>query len=144
MKRLLFGFLMLLAFSAVSCAPGEEESAPPRTIAVTATDIAFDTERIEVATGETVEVTLNNDGALEHDFSIMHIPVEVTEAADEEIVGHDMEGIEEPELHVAAEPGASNSVTFIPTEPGEYTYLCTVSGHREAGMTGTLVVTAAQ
>ncbi len=37
--------------------------------------------------------------------------------------------------------GESDSVTFkAPTEPGEYTYICTFPGHFAAGMKGTLTV----
>lgn len=36
--------------------------------------------------------------------------------------------------------GESTSVTFIANELGEYAYYCSVPGHREAGMTGRLVI----
>ncbi|MES1925999.1 plastocyanin/azurin family copper-binding protein [Salinisphaera sp. T31B1] len=37
--------------------------------------------------------------------------------------------------------GESDTVTFkAPTEPGEYTYICTFPGHFAAGMKGTLTV----
>jgi uncharacterized cupredoxin-like copper-binding protein len=61
----------------------------------------------------------------------------------EEIGGmdHDMgEGSEEPELHVAAGPGQSATLDFTPSKPGTYEFWCTVPGHKEAGMRGTLVV----
>ena len=32
------------------------------------------------------------------------------------------------------------SITFVPDEPGTYHYLCTVPGHAQHGMIGTLVV----
>jgi uncharacterized cupredoxin-like copper-binding protein len=48
----------------------------------------------------------------------------------------------DPVLHVAAEPGASNHLSFTPTKPGNYQFYCTVPGHKEAGMVGTLVVNA--
>ena len=38
-------------------------------------------------------------------------------------------------------PSKSGETTFqAPSEPGEYTFLCTVPGHCQTGMKGTLVV----
>jgi len=78
-------------------------------------------------------------------FSIMEMPHTgegVAGHTDEETAGHDMGDIEEPEVHGASPAGANNSVKFTPSEPGEYELLCTVPGHKEAGMTGTLAVAA--
>ena len=45
------------------------------------------------------------------------------------------------DLALTAPPGGgSGTLEFTPTEPGEYEYYCTVPGHKEAGMLGTLVV----
>jgi len=39
-------------------------------------------------------------------------------------------------------PGQNATITFTaPTEPGEYTYLCSFPAHFESGMLGTLVIT---
>ena len=38
--------------------------------------------------------------------------------------------------------GDSLNVEFTPSTPGEYEFFCTVAGHKEAGMVGTLIVTA--
>ena len=43
-------------------------------------------------------------------------------------------------LHVHGLPGQSHAISFTPTTPGTYTVYCTVPGHREAGMTATVVV----
>ncbi|HSM58107.1 MAG TPA: plastocyanin/azurin family copper-binding protein [Candidatus Sulfomarinibacteraceae bacterium] len=140
MKRLLVLFLVVLALGITACSAGGGASGPQE-VTITASDIAFDTERVEVAAGREVVLTLRNEGALEHDFSVMHIPAHIAEPVEED--GHDMSHMEEmPELHVSAMPGESHSVTFTPSEAGEYVYFCTVEGHEAAGMTGTLVVTA--
>jgi hypothetical protein len=55
--------------------------------------------------------TGKNEGKLEHDF---------------EIVGTD--------LHVHAQPGTQNSLSFSLKEPGKYNAICTLPGHQEAGM----------
>lgn len=136
--------LIILALLVAACGPGADDASNLEELVVTASDIAYDVDRIEVTAGQAVELTLRNDGALEHDFSIMHIPAEMNAAAaQEEEDGHDMSHMEEmPELHVSAMPGESHVVSFSPTEPGEYTYFCSVSGHQEAGMSGTLLVAA--
>lgn len=48
----------------------------------------------------------------------------------------------QPDLHAAAEAGQSATRQFTPTKPGAYEIVCTVAGRKEAGMTGTLVVSA--
>lgn len=143
MKRTILLVIILLALALVACGGGEEE-AGEEAVTVAARDIAFDRERIEATAGEPVQVTLANEGALDHDFSIAEIPLSGEAHADgEEMDGHDM-AVDEAELdvHVAAGPGHSATVTFTPAEPGEYAYFCTVPGHKEAGMVGTLVVAA--
>jgi uncharacterized cupredoxin-like copper-binding protein len=47
-----------------------------------------------------------------------------------------------PKLHVAAGPGAQAKLTFTPSRAGTYEFFCTVVGHKEAGMAGTLTVKA--
>ena len=37
-------------------------------------------------------------------------------------------------------PGEGGTSQFIPGEPGTYYYICTVPGHREMGMVGTIIV----
>ena len=41
---------------------------------LTATDIAYDVNRLEAVAGQPVRITMRNEGALEHDFSIMEMP----------------------------------------------------------------------
>ncbi|MFO7533637.1 MAG: cupredoxin domain-containing protein [Candidatus Limnocylindrales bacterium] len=48
--------------------------------------------------------------------------------------------VDELDLLVVATPGRSAQVTIADPEPGTYVFYCSVSGHREAGMAGTLTV----
>jgi uncharacterized cupredoxin-like copper-binding protein len=142
---LLLGLILGTVFLA-ACGGGAQSSANTvKDVTIVATDIAYDVNRIEVVAGQPLKVTLQNDGALVHDFSIMGIPVRGEVMADElpESEEHDMSnmGAVEPQVHVAAPVGASASVQFTPSQAGEYEYFCTVAGHKEAGMVGTLVVT---
>ena len=78
---------------------------------------AYDADsEITVTAGEDVAIVLSSDDLL-HDFTIDDIDV-----------------------HVAADGGETAEGGLRADEPGEYTFYCTVAGHREAGMEGTLVV----
>lgn len=147
MKKFALCFLILAGVVLAACAsPATPTVLAPIDLVLTATDIAYDTDRVEVMAGQPVRLTLRNDGVLAHDFSIMMMPhtgeVMVSEMA-EEMEGHDMSEMEkEPEIHVVAPVDGRNTVEFTPSEPGEYEYYCTVPGHKEAGMVGILVVKA--
>jgi plastocyanin len=101
---------------------GTEEAAggASTTLALAAdpTDLAFDTTELEAKAGE-VTIDFDNPSAIPHNV--------VIEKDGEELAG--FEPIAEGEEAVSAE-----------LEPGTYTFLCTVPGHAQAGMEGTLVV----
>ena len=45
-------------------------------------------------------------------------------------------------LHVTATAGQTGTLEFTPTSAGTYEIWCTIAGHLDAGMLGTLVVSA--
>jgi plastocyanin len=82
------------------------------------TQIAFDTTKLSAQAGK-VTIDFTNPSALEHDVAIEQNGKQIAIS----------ETIAESKTSVSAE-----------LEPGTYTYLCTVPGHAEAGMQGTLTV----
>lgn len=81
--------------------------------------LAFDTTSLEAAAGS-VTINLDNPASLAHDVCI--------EAAGDEDLG------------CSDEVTQSTSSVTADLEPGDYTFYCSVDGHREAGMEGTLTV----
>jgi len=81
--------------------------------------LAFTTDEASAKAGE-VTINFTNPSPIPHD-------VRVEGSAGEELGG----------TEVISEKGASATVDL---KPGEYTYFCSVPGHREAGMEGTLTV----
>ena len=131
--------LALTALVLAACA-----SAPkPQEVTLTATNMTFSSSSFEVTAGVSVILTLVNQDALEHDFSVLEIPVESVSEPDAVSAEHQMEMGEaaaDPVLHVAVQPNETNQLTFTPTKPGTYEFYCTVPGHKEAGMVGTMTV----
>lgn len=113
-----------------------------RQITLTFHDIRFEPDRIEVATGEIVEIEVQNAGVLPHDFTIERIDAELAmqhEPAQHAPAGHDAHG-EEAAVHLALTGGDRMVARLRVHEPGEYVFYCAEPGHRDAGMVGTLIV----
>lgn len=89
-----------------------------RKIEVLASSFRFDPDEITVTAGEDIAIVLTSTDVL-HDFVI-----------------------DELRFHVGA--GANKTVEggLRADKPGEYTFYCSVHGHRRAGMAGTLIVEA--
>ncbi|HWO16795.1 MAG TPA: plastocyanin/azurin family copper-binding protein [Solirubrobacterales bacterium] len=87
-------------------------------LAASPTQIAFDTRKLTSEPGK-VTIDFDNPATIEHDVAI-----------------------EKDGAEIAASPLIANSKTTVSADlaPGTYTFLCTVPGHAEAGMQGTLVV----
>lgn len=137
----LWGYWLAVALTLAACT-GQGNPPAETQITLEVTDFLFTPDNLEVTAGQPVKLTLHNASVLEHDFSIVEIPL-VGTAEETGGMEHDMgDTAAEPELHVAVGGGQSASLEFTPTKPGTYDFWCTVSGHKEAGMTGTLVVLA--
>jgi plastocyanin len=80
--------------------------------------LAFDTDELDSEAGE-VTINFDNPAAVEHDVTL--------EQDGQEIAKSDL--VSEDTTDVSAD-----------LEPGEYTFYCSVPGHREGGMEGTLTV----
>jgi plastocyanin len=87
-------------------------------LAASETDLAFDKTSLTSKPGE-VTIDFDNPSALEHNVAIEQNGKEIAVS----------ETLAKGETSVSAD-----------LAPGTYTYLCTIPGHAEAGMEGTLVV----
>ena len=89
---------------------------------VFANEFGYETATSEVEAGQPFSIQIHNDGVLEHDITFAGL---------------------EDEFGVHVQPGEDDIATFSIHEAGEYVYYCTIPGHRDAGMTGTLSVSSA-
>jgi plastocyanin len=88
-----------------------------RVIAVTGENLAFEPAAISVRVGEPVAVALTSVD-----------------------VAHDL-NVDAFDGHVYAEAGQTAEGGFTADEAGTFEVYCSIAGHREAGMVGTLTVT---
>jgi uncharacterized cupredoxin-like copper-binding protein len=145
MKRLLIiplALILLLLAACAGTAPDTAANSGAQEITLIARDLEFEPNTIEVTAGRRVALTLRNEGVLEHDFSIMHIQADDVDEHSHGSDSHEvhMAAREEPDLHVAAIGGETGTLKFTLLEAGTYEFYCAVPGHKEAGMTGTLIV----
>jgi Cu+-exporting ATPase len=111
--------LLGVGFGAATIGYGWYQDAGAEEIHVTSTLVDYNPAVIEVQEGETYRLVYSNESPMFHDFVI--------------------DGVWE--AHANATAGGTGEFTFSIDEPGEYTFYCTVEGHADAGMRGTLVVT---
>lgn len=107
--------------------PGASPSASPMAspaagasgegVTVVAVDIAFEQEEIRIPADTDVEITLRNEGMLQHDFVV-----------------------DELDFVIGPLNGGEEATETLNASAGEYEYYCSVPGHKEAGMVGTLIV----
>jgi len=84
---------------------------------VTAKSFSFDPKQITVKSGDTKTLVLHVKD-LSHDFTVKELDIHV---------------------HGGVDDTVKQTLTF--DKPGTYQYFCSIAGHREAGMEGTLTVT---
>jgi uncharacterized cupredoxin-like copper-binding protein len=118
-------------------------SQPSTEIALDATDFSYTPASVTVPAGEAVTLTLKNLSVVEHDFVIEKIDVKTVVRKDSGSEAHHAHGEElDLDLHISAQPGDTSVIEFTVSKPGTYTFFCSVAGHKEAGMSGELVVVA--
>jgi plastocyanin len=133
MKKLsLFKTSVLLAVLALAsaCAQLPPESGPATPESVTAegvqrltvlvsNEMRFSPSRIVVKPGQPIELTVRSIGLMPHDFFLTA-------------------GVDEP-VKIAVDGGGTTTAMFTLDRPGTYTFICSVPGHKDGGMHGTIV-----
>jgi len=102
-------------------------------VPVRTTDFAFDPPLLRMPAGRLVRMELTNVGKIDHDVMLHDLPVSGVRFPP----GQHMHGD-----YIAAHASTDKVawVEFIPGAAGTYQVSCSVLGHREAGMIGTLIV----
>jgi plastocyanin len=110
-------FVIATVFGLAACGSsgGAEGS---KDITIKGQDIKFDPTAIDARVGQTVNISFQNQGALDHTLVFSDF-----------------------DLKLSAKPGETVRGSFTPTTAGTFKYHCDVAGHTEAGMVGTLTVT---
>lgn len=101
-----------------TAADPDDDAAPAAVTFVGTDEIAWESAQLAVAAGS-VEVTVTCGDNAPHGIGI--------------------DSVQDGSPLAACDPGGGTSAT-VELEPGEYTFFCTVPGHRDAGMEGTLSV----
>lgn len=97
----------------------------------------FIPDRVEVKKGGQVRFLLRNNGELEHEF-VLATTEENLKHAEEMKKNPDMEHDDPNARRVA--PKKSDEIVWRFTKAGKFEFGCLIPGHREAGMTGTIIV----
>jgi plastocyanin len=105
---------LLLATVAACDGGGGPTPAPVTELSVEGTEFQFTPDTLSAPAGD-IKVTLVNAGGVEHDFVIDDV------------------------VHIHTEVGETNDDTFS-LGAGTYDFYCSIPGHRQAGMEGTLTV----
>ena len=147
LPRLLAAAMLLGAASLLLACSGDDDSEDSAstggelaTLHVAMQDIAYDTTALTARKGESVRIDLENRGQITHDFTVQRMPVEDVRMTGDSTMSEHMRGGMDYDLHLALGQGKKGQLEFQPTAAGQYEYFCTVPGHREAGMKGTLTV----
>jgi len=93
-------------------------SGPVKSFAVSGTEFAFSPNTLTVNKGDTVKVSFTNNGNYPHNFMITELNVQGKTIS----------------------PGQSDTVTFTANKAGTFQYFCSVPGHKDKGMVGTITV----
>jgi len=87
-------------------------------ITVEGSEFAFTPSKITLKKGQTAEITFKNMGKFPHNLAIADLGVKSK----------------------TIQPGEQDTFTVTPDKTGQFAFVCTVPGHADKGMTGTLIV----
>lgn len=100
-----------------ACAVPSSAPVATNVVTVVARDLYFNPKELVISSEGTTIVRLEDDGVVVHNFTI-----------------------DDLDVTTVAQPGGVSETTIVDPPPGTYQFYCSVSGHRQAGMVGTLTV----
>lgn len=110
--------LMLSACGGGASGGGGGGASAPQAVTITTIEFKFDPATLNATPGQSINLTVKNNGSVQHTFVLNASNVKLT-----------------------IDPGKTATQTFnAPAQAGTYQYECDIAGHKEAGMVGQLVV----
>jgi plastocyanin len=141
MRKLLvlISVLALAAFALGACGGDDDEDTAASDTSATQT-----TSGTGEGAGGTISISADPDGAIAYPETSVTAPAgdDTVEFDNPASLSHDVV-IEDPDGNEVARTDViaqDTATTTAQLEPGEYTFFCSVEGHREGGMEGTLTV----
>jgi plastocyanin len=144
MKKLLLllAVVALSAFGLAACGDDDDDDGGETTAAATTTTDTGAAAGGGGGAGGTVMITAAADGSLAYDQTEVSAPAgtitidfDNPASLSHDVVVEDSSGQELGATDLISE---SNTSTTVDLDAGSYTFFCSVPGHREAGMEGTL------
>ena len=139
----LFAALALASFGLAACGDDDDDDGDTETTTEEPTDTGTDDTGAATGGGSTVSFTADPGGelAFEEDSAEASAGTVTLELTNDSALPHDVQ-IEGPEGDLGGTDEITDDTTSaeVDLEPGEYTFYCSVPGHREGGMEGTLTV----
>jgi uncharacterized cupredoxin-like copper-binding protein len=110
---------------------------PDRTFTLQVKNVKFVPDKLTIPVGSVVELKLENLDKTEHDLQVEGLDADIMAGGSmsPEDSGGAMTGVA---VHTKA--NEMGSVVFVAKKKGAYSFYCTITGHKEAGMVGTLTV----
>jgi nitrite reductase (NO-forming) len=99
-------------------APSSTSAAVMQKITVSGSEFAFTPSTLTFKKGQPAEITFKNNGTYPHNLTIADLNVKTKTIS----------------------PGEQDTIQFTPDKTGQFAFLCTVPGHADKGMKGTLTV----
>ncbi|TQI73737.1 putative cupredoxin-like copper-binding protein [Bosea sp. AK1] len=99
--------------------------------------MSFIPDRVEVRRGEQIRFQLRNNGELDHELVLATLAENLKHAVEMQ-KNPDMEH-DDPNAKRLA-PKKTGEIVWAFTKAGEFDFSCLIPGHREAGMTGKIIV----
>ena len=115
--------------------PGRLTAQPPFVIRIEMGEFAFRPAVIRLPLGRPARIVFTNNGQIAHQVEAAYLQrtsaTVVTPTIRVEAAGLDI---------VRVDPAGSARIEFVPRAAGRFPFACTIEGHQEAGMTGTLEI----
>lgn len=117
----LAGMVVTAGLLAACDSSSSSPSATTTKVEVTANEFQFDPSELTLPANQPAEIELTNGGTVEHDMTIDAI-----------------------EFNLLAPIGETVTGNIGPLDAGSYEIYCSIPGHKESGMIGTLAVEAVE
>lgn len=150
--RLSFVLLVLALAGLAACSTANPSGSgaagsAPQQVTVKGSEFKFDPSTISWKANQPVQLVFQNTGTSDHNLDLSALPakdvtVDLSQAGSisADATSKAQQDAQAGKVFLEAAPGKQATATFTPTTAGTYSFSCTVPGHKEAGMVGTVTV----